>query len=150
VKKFLLLTSLSFLLVFVSAALVFAGPGCGKKEASNCAMAGTPACPSMLKANADKKAEENVACSDVTLTIEGMKDADSETQISKAVTGIDGVIKVVSISQTEGKAVVCFDPKKADATKIASVVEDAGFKARVTGEAKTCTEEAKAKCTGHK
>nr|MBN2278706.1 heavy-metal-associated domain-containing protein [candidate division Zixibacteria bacterium] len=150
-KKILVLASLGFLLVIVSTSLSLAGPGCPSgKTPADCKMAGTPACPSMIKAETDKKVEENVQCADVTLTIEGMKDAESEAAISKAVTAMEGVIKVQSISASEGKAVVCFDPKKADAAKIASVIEGAGFKARVTGETKICNPAVKAECTGHK
>lgn len=76
-----------------------------------------------------------------TISIEGMTCGSCENSVKGALEKVDGVLKVVSISHKEKKAVVCIDPAKCSTEALTKAVTAKGYKAAVvTADAKTAPE----------
>jgi|SRR5690606_33478133 len=76
-----------------------------------------------------KKAPEAVAeTATVSLSIEGMTCTGCENTICTSLEKVPGV-KSVTASHTDGKAVIEFEPGKADTAMLKEVVNGAGYKA---------------------
>jgi hypothetical protein len=133
VKKFsALFLAIVFGLVMVSAP-AFAGPGCGMaSKAAGCSKTcATPCVPNKTAASKDK-------CEDASLVIKGMKDKDSETEITKALAKQDGFICVLAINHEDGNAKVCFDGVKINTDKIVSTIKGLGYEVEIAATVKGC------------
>lgn len=157
-KVFIIIASILLGLVLITSP-VYAGPGC-------CASKSAVKCTTLEKSDqtvksADatiiKKCEYKGRCADVTLVIEGMEDADSETTVEEVLSDEDGVIVVASVSYKEGRAAICFDPDKTEPDKLVTAIADLGFEAEVVAESEEkvigcdfSSEKCKIKCSGEK
>ena len=134
--------------IFVSlfALVLMTAPAFAESACKMAAMTGK--CPMSVKScattAADSAAMKQGNCSGITLAIEGMKDAEAESQISKALAAENGVICVKSISSKDGQAVVCVNPEKTEAVKLVNAVTALGYKTKLV----TQTEAKAAMCSG--
>jgi copper chaperone CopZ len=133
VKKFSILILAIVLGLILTSAPAFAGPGCGMaSKGGGCAKTcATPCVPDKATAAEDK-------CEDASLVIKGMKDKDSETEITKALAKQDGFICVLAINHEDGSAKVCFDGEKINTDKILSTIKGLGFEVELASTAKGC------------
>ena len=95
-----------------------------------------------------------------TISIQGMTCAGCEQSITKAIEGVDGVHKVVSISHKDANAVVCVEKDKACLETLTKTITNKGYKAEIipavatsttadskmSSCSKTCTAAEKAAC----
>ena len=120
-------------LMFVAAPMVEAGSKCTRGKTTACTGHGS----------ADGKATDDVCanyegkCEDITLAIKGMTCPGCESSLKKALEAEEGVIKICSIDHKSGQAVVCFDPDKIKAEKLAETVTKSGYKAEIAQVADT-------------
>ena len=81
-----------------------------------------------------------------TISIEGMTCTSCEQSITKAIEGVDGVHKVVSISHKDANAVVCVEKDKACLETLTKTITNKGYKAEIMpAVAKTTTATADSK-----
>jgi copper chaperone CopZ len=134
VKKFLTFLVFSLFTVAVCFAPVMAGgpKGCAKtctghEKGKGC---GIPAkvCAAMKGGSAEGEEYKHLkGCCDYELDIKGMTCIGSENSITEALTKIDGVYAVLSISYKEGKAIVCANPEKVKSELVIKTVSDLGY-----------------------
>ena len=66
-------------------------------------------------------------CEKVSMNISGMTCTGCEDGIKTALTKMDGVIAVQSISHKDGSATVCFDPNKIKADAVTTAISNKGY-----------------------
>ena len=81
----------------------------------------------------DAKPEVSAATSAVTIPVDGMACNRCASRVEKALTGLDGVGDA-EVSLAQKRVVVHFDPHRTSADKLASAIDQAGFKAGVPSE----------------
>jgi len=154
VKRIIALVAVVALAISMIAAPVMAGSGCESLKAGKCALTGK-ACTSAKEtttsdATVDATAEKKMSCSNATLAVEGLKDAAAVEKLGKMLGETEGIYCVEKFDTENGKAVVCFDPAKTDATKLAGAMTEFGFATKVLstaeGHKEGCTPEQMAKC----
>jgi hypothetical protein len=128
------------ILGFILVAPAWGGPGCGKSCAKSC---GITTCP--MKAKTDSLTASGHMCTPdgkcqcVTVNITGLKDAEGETNLTKALSETPGVLKVYAFDSKTGKASLCLDPEKIKADDLVKIIGAMGYKAEVDlSAAKTC------------
>jgi len=159
VKKIIAVLATAFFAISVLSAPVMAGPGCGSLKGSKCALTGKT-CTSVKK-EVEKTSATTMSCANATLAIEGLKDTEKTKKMTKMLSATDGVYCVDHIDAETGKAVVCFDPAKIEAAKLAGVISEFGLKAKVLSSAEghpadctpekmsACQKTCQKTCTGH-
>ena len=146
-KKLMALFTVAFFAISILSAPVTAGPGCGSLKGSKCALTGKT-CTDTKKVEA--KPETAAACFHTTLSVEGLDDTEKTEKLGKTLSATEGVYCVDKLDAEKGKAVICFDPAKIEAPKLATVITEMGFKAKVLSTAEghpaDCTPEKMAQC----
>ena len=66
-----------------------------------------------------------------TFSVKGMTCGGCESGVTKKLTSQDGVSEVIEVSHKSNRAIFRFDPKKADAEKLAEAVTKMGYKAEI-------------------
>jgi hypothetical protein len=116
--------------IVFSAMPVFAGSkGCSPGCAKTCAA--VKSCPTMKAMTVEECKKAGHKCNMVEMSIDGMSDSESESQISKALGKLDNVFSVKSVNHKDGKAVVCCDTK-IDSKNIIETINNLGYKAKLT------------------
>jgi len=111
-----------------------AGPGCGiKSKAGGCSQVCAKPC------TPEKTAEKDHNCKDANLVIKGMKNKDSETEITKALAKEDGFICVLAINHEDGNAKVCFDEQKIKTDKILNTIKGLGYEVEIASTGNGCS-----------
>ncbi len=70
-------------------------------------------------------------CGVAHISVKGMTCGSCEKTVSAALSGIDGVYKVINVDHKEGMAVVCFDPTQVKDADMAAVIINSGYKAEI-------------------
>jgi hypothetical protein len=96
-----------------------------------------------IKADDSETAAHEGKCANVSLDVKGMEGTECETKIGDALIADSGVICLKSISYEDGKAVVCYDPDKANLEKLTAIVAGLGYEA----EAVVSDDNKKTDCT---
>ncbi len=111
----------------------FAGDGCPGAKAA----AAKKVCPStqMTAEQCAKACDYKGECKLASFSVKGMTCAGCENTITGALEKVDGVIKVVSVSHKDEKAVVCYDPTKVKDVTLGSTISRKGYKAAVMTDA---------------
>ena len=154
-KRFIAVLAIAFFAISVISAPVMAGPGCESLKGSKCALTGKT-CTSVKK-EAEKTSAKEMSCANATIAIEGLKDVEKTEKMTKMLGATDGVYCVDHIDAEKGTALVCFDPAKVEAKKLAGVISEFGLKAKVLSTAEghpaDCSPEkmaaCKKTCSGH-
>ena len=135
VKK-VLFFSLTLLLglMFVAAPMAKAGSKCNSMKLTACSGQKSPDSKNLT---GDLCKDYEGKCEDITLAIKGMTCPGCESSLKKALEAEEGVIKICSIDHKSGQAVVCFDPDKIKAEKLAETVTKSGYKAEIAQVADT-------------
>ncbi|MEW5923665.1 MAG: hypothetical protein AB1746_06725 [Candidatus Zixiibacteriota bacterium] len=149
-KRFIAFTAVFALAVTMFAAPVMAGSGCESLKAGKCAITGK-ACTSAKDATTtDATAEKKMSCSNATMAVEGLKDAEAVEKLGKMLGEAEGIYCVEKFDTENGQAVICFDPATTDATKLAAAMTEFGFATKVLSTAEGhmagCTPEKMAEC----
>ena len=138
---------------------VTASAGCQHAVRAGCKMT-----PEECAKLCDKKCDKDSKCEFTTFSVKGMTCGGCENSIKTALTKVDGVCKVISISHKDGVAKVCYDAAKTSSDALATVISNKGFGAEVmlasaitdakkagcksAGTARCCKTKAKAKIEG--
>ena len=146
-KKIIIVFGVALFAISIISAPVMAGSGCASLKGSKCALTGKT-CTSVKTAEAETEKPAGIA--HAVLSIDGLKDTEKTEKMSKMLGETEGVYCVDHIDAENGKAVVCFDPAKVEAAKLAGAVSDFGMKAKVLSSAEghpaDCTPEKMAQC----
>jgi len=117
----------------MATAPALAGPGCGMtSKAGGCSKVCAKPC------TPEKTTEKDHSCKDANLVIKGMKNKDSETEITKALSKEDGFICVLAINHEDGSAKVCFDEQKIKTDKIMSTIKGLGYEVELASTGNGC------------
>jgi len=147
VKKIIIVFAVALFAISIISAPVMAGSGCASLKGSKCALTGKT-CTAVKTAEAETEKPAGIA--NATLSIDGLKDTEKTEKMSKMLSETEGVYCVDHIDTKNGKAVVCFDPARIEAAKLAGVISDFGMKAKVLstadGHPVDCTPEKMARC----
>jgi copper chaperone CopZ len=126
----------------------------GMKEASAKTADGKSCCAKGASATSASATEDcskcpYTGCEMVNMSIKGMTCGGCESTIRASLEKVPGVMKVMSVSYKDGKALVCMDPKKCKAESLTSAVSDKGYEAEVIPAVATSTDAKDAKsCAG--
>ncbi len=99
-----------------------------------CSQADMEACAKKMGVSVEeckKMCSENGSMTMQKISIEGMTCTSCEASLTKAIEGVAGVQKVVSISHKDGSAVVCVDKNNTCLTTLTKSITDKGFKAEI-------------------
>lgn len=182
--KKLTLIGLSILLLvaFISSS-TFAGPGCvdhkaaaDKAKGVECKVMSPEECLKLCGFTPEeckKMCAGHENCGLTKMSVKGMTCGGCESQVTSALSKVEGVNKVIKVDHKEGYALVCADPTKVDKKVLTAAVINTGYQAEIVPvvagtdgpEAKaqtvsskagcsktcvkTCSSKARAACTGH-
>jgi copper chaperone len=82
----------------------------------------------------NSKPESTEAMSESTIPVDGMSCNRCASRVQKLLTSLDGVDDA-EVSLEQKRAVVHFDPQRTSPAKLASAIDQAGFKTRAPSEA---------------
>lgn len=119
---------------------VTASAGCTHAAKTACKMT-----PEQCAKLCSKKCDKDSKCEFTTFSVKGMTCGGCENSVKAALTKVDGVCKVISISYKDGVANVCYDATKTNSAALATVITNKGFGAEVMTAA-TVTDAPKAGC----
>lgn len=129
-KVFIFVLAAGVLISF-TAANAYEGCGATKKVTHS----GCPSQKTVDKGTAGgehgKACPESGACEFATLAVEGMTCGNCEQSVTEALSGVDGVVKVLRVSYNEGIAEVCYNSKKTDSQALVTAIENKGYPAKV-------------------
>lgn len=149
-KRIIALTAVVALAISMFAAPVMAGSGCESLKSGKCALTGKACTAAQASTTTDATAEKKMSCSNATMAVEGLKDAAAVEKLNKTLGETEGIYCVEKLDTENGKAVICFDPAKTDAAKLATIMTDLGFSTKVLSTAEghpaDCTPEKMAQC----
>ena len=163
VKRIMVFGLSALLLVAFVSSSALAGEGCGAHKVSadkskathaGCKVMSPEECAKlcgMTPEQCAKMCEGHANCDFTRMSIKGMTCGGCESQVSKALSSIDGVNKVIKVDHKEGFALVCCDATKVEGKTLTSAVINKGYQAEIipavakTSEAKAKTESASGK-----
>lgn len=182
-KKLTLLGLSALLLVAFISSPALAGPGCSahkisadKASGAQCQKMTPEECLKLYGITMEeckKMCADHENCGLTKISVKGMTCGGCESQVTSALSKVDGVNKVIKVDHKEGFALVCADPTKVDMKVLTAAVINTGYQAEiipavartdgpavktqaVSGKAgcsktcaKTCGTKAKAACAGH-
>ena len=142
VKKIMVFGLSALLLVAFVSSSALAGEGCGAHKAEAKAVSASAKMHGMspeecaklcgmTPEQCAKMCEGHANCDFTRMSIKGMTCGGCESQISKALSSIDGVNKVIKVDHKEGFALVCFDPAKVEGKALTSAVINKGYQAEI-------------------
>ena len=70
-------------------------------------------------------------CETISFSVKGMTCAGCENGLTTALTGTDGVIKVMKVSHKENLAVLCFDPTKTKTESLTKLIASKGYETSI-------------------
>lgn len=164
-KKLTLLGLSALLLVAFISSPALAGPGCSahkisadKASGAQCQKMSPEDCLKlygMTPEECKKMCADHENCDLTKISVKGMTCGGCESQVTSALSKIDGVNKVIKVDHKEGYALVCADPTKVDKKVLTAAVINTGYQAeiipavaRIDGpDAKTQTASGKAGCS---
>lgn len=140
-KKLTVLGLSALLLVAFISSSAFAGPGCSAHKISADKASGAQ-CQKMtpeecLKLYGITMEECKKMCADhenhglTKISVKGMTCGGCESQVTSALSKIDGVNKVIKVDYKEGFALVCADPTKVDKKVLTAAVINTGYQAEI-------------------
>jgi copper chaperone CopZ len=185
VKKLTLIGLSALLLVAFIGSSALAGAGCNaskaaaKTDGAGCQKMTQEECLKLYGITAEeckKMCADHENCGLTRMSVKGMTCGSCESQVTSALSKVDGVNKVIRVDHKEGYALICADPTKVDTKVLTAAVINTGYQAEIvpavattgspvaapqitTGKAgcgtsktcaKTCSTKAKAACSGHK
>ena len=182
-KKLTLFGLSALLLIAFISSSALAGAGCGALKASadkakvvDCKVMSPEECLKLYGISPEeckKMCADHANCGFTKMSVKGMTCGSCESQVTSALSKVEGVNKVIKVDHKEGFALVCCDPAKIDNKMLTAAVINTGYQAEIipavaktdspiatpqitTGMAgcskscaKTCGPKAKAACLGH-
>jgi len=109
---------------------------------ATCSQADMEACAKKMGVSVEecqKMCSETGSMTMQKISIEGMTCTNCEASVTKAIEGVAGVQKVVSISYKDGSAVVCVDKNNTCSKTLTKAISDKGFKAEIIPAVATTT-----------
>lgn len=139
-KKLTLIGLSALLLVAFIGSSALAGEGCGaakaaaKTDGAGCQKAAQDECLKLYGLTAEeckKMCADHENCGLTKISIKGMTCGGCESQVTSALSEIEGVNTVMKVDYKEGFALVCADPAKVDTKVLTAAVINTGYQAEV-------------------
>lgn len=106
------------------------------KDAKQCPAGKAGACCAgkevrIVSTDADKQNEANASLAVATFSVKGMTCGGCESQVSSKLAVQEGVSEVLEVDHKSAKAVIKYNPDKADPVKLAAAVSKLGYETEV-------------------
>lgn len=140
-KKLTLFGLSALLLVAFISSPALAGPGCSahkisadKAKGAECNYMTADKCLKlygMTPEECKKMCADHENCGFTKISVKGMTCGGCESQVTSALSKVDGVNKVIKVDHKEGYALVCADPTKVDKKVLTAAVINTGYQAEI-------------------
>lgn len=85
----------------------------------------------IVSTDSEKEKDVNASLAVATFSVKGMTCGGCESQVSSTLASQDGVTEVMKVCHNSAKAIIKYNPEKADPVKIASVINKLGYETEI-------------------